>query len=55
MDDRAFNIISLNIKDLQISHIQDCLSAYKTWTELAKVCQGIGANGGMIICSGSGQ
>jgi len=50
-DDQAFTTISLNIKDSQISHIQDATTAYKASVALKEVQQGIGTNGRMILMS----
>jgi len=43
-DDQAFTIITLNIKDSQLPHIQDATTAYKAWVALKEVHQGIGTN-----------
>ena len=48
-DDQAFTIITLNIKDSQIPHIQDATTAYKAWIALKEVHQGIGTNGRMVL------
>jgi len=45
MNDQAFTIISLNIRDSQIPHIQSARNAKDAWEALAKVHQGIGSNG----------
>jgi len=42
-------IISLNICNSQIPHIQAATSAKEAWEALAKVHQGIGSNGGMVL------
>jgi len=49
IDDQAFTIISLNIRDSQIPHIQAATSAKEAWEALAKVHQGIGSNGRMVL------
>jgi len=48
-DNQAFTIITLNIKDSQIPHIQDCTTAKEAWNALKKVHQGIGANSRMVL------
>ena len=48
-NDPAFTIITLNIKDSQIAHIQDATTAYKAWIALTELHQGIGSNGRMIL------
>ena len=48
-DNQAFTIITLNIKDSQIPHIQDTTTAKKAWEALKEVHQGIGTNGRMIL------
>jgi len=48
-NDQAFTIISLNISDSQIPHIQTASSAKEAWESLAKVHQGIGSNGRMVL------
>ena len=48
-NDQAFTIISLNIRDSQIPHIQTASSAKEAWESLAKVHQGIGSNGRMVL------
>jgi len=48
-DDQAFTIITLNIKDSQIPHIQDATTAMEAWTFLKEVHQGIGTNGRMVL------
>src|SRR5437879_7301641 len=45
INDQAFTIISLNIRDSQIPHIQAATNAREAWDALAKVHQGIGSNG----------
>jgi len=37
VNDQAFTIISLNIRDSQIPHIQSARNAKETWDELAKI------------------
>ena len=49
INDQAFTIISLNIRDSQIPHIQAATSAKEAWEALAKVHQGIGSNGRMVL------
>jgi len=49
INDQAFTIISLNIRDSQIPHIQAATSAKVAWEALAKVHQGIGSNGRMVL------
>jgi len=48
-DDQAFTIITLNIKDSQIPHIQDATTAKAAWPSLREVHQGIGTNGRMVL------
>jgi len=48
-DDQAFTIITLNIKDSQIPHIQDATTASAAWASLKEVYQGIGTNGRMVL------
>ena len=48
-DNQAFTIITLNIKDSQIPHIQRCGTSKEAWEALRKVHQGIGANGRMVL------
>jgi len=51
-DDQAFTIITLNIKDSQIPHIQDATTAYKASVAPKEVHQGIGTNGRMELMQG---
>ena len=48
-DNQAFTIITLNIKDSQIPHIQRCSTAKEAWDALCEVHQGIGVNGRMVL------
>ena len=48
-DNQAFMIITLNIKDYQVPHIQDTTTVRKEWEPLKEVHQGIGTNGRMIL------
>ena len=48
-DNAAFTILTLNIKDLQITHIQKCGRAREAWDALRTFHQGIGASGRMIL------
>ena len=48
-DDQAFTIITLNIKDSQIPHIQNSRTAKEAWSALKEVHQGIGTNGRMVL------
>jgi len=48
-DDQAFTIITLNIKDSQIPHIQNTTTAKEAWAALKDVHQGIGTNGRMVL------
>ena len=48
-NDQAFTIICLNIRDSQIPHIQAASSVKEAWDALAKVHQGIGSNGLMVL------
>jgi len=49
INDQAFTLISLTIKDLQIPHIQPATSAKEAGESLAKVHQGIGSNGQRVL------
>ena len=48
-DYQAFTIITLNIKDSQIPHIQDAKTAKEAWVSLEEVHQVIGTNGRMVL------
>ena len=48
-DDQAFTIITLNIKDSQIPHMQNATTAKEAWTALKEVHQGIGLNRKMVL------
>jgi len=48
-DDQAFTIITLNIKDSQISYNQDATTTKEAWTALKVVHQGIRMNGRMVL------
>ena len=48
-DNAAFTILTLNIKDSQITHIQECGTAKDAWDTLRVVHQGIGASGRMVL------
>ena len=48
-DDQAFTIITLNIKDSQIPHIQDATTAKEAWASLKEVHEGIGTIGRMVL------
>jgi len=48
-DNAAFTILTLNIKDSQITHIQECVTAKEAWDALKIVHQGIGASGRMVL------
>jgi len=49
INDWAFTIIALNIKDSQIPHIEASTNAKEPWEALAKVHQGIRSNGRMVL------
>jgi len=49
INDQAFTIISLNIRESQIPHIQGANNTREAWEALAKVHQGIGSNGWMLL------
>ena len=49
MNDQAFTIISRNIRDSQIPHIQTARNAKEDWEALAKVHQGIGSNRRIVL------
>jgi len=48
-DNAAFTILTLNVKDSRITHIQECTSAKEAWEALRTVHQGIGASGRMVL------
>jgi len=48
-DNAAFTILTLNVKDSQITDIQECTSAKEAWEALRTVHQGIGASGRMVL------
>ena len=48
-DNQAYTIITLNIKDSQIPHIQRCNTAKEAWDALREVHQGIDVNGRMVL------
>jgi len=48
-DNAAFTILTLNVKDSQITHIQECSTAKQAWESLRIVHQGIGASGRMVL------
>ena len=48
-DNAAFTILTLNIKDLQITYIQECGTAREAWDALQSVYQVIGACGRMVL------
>ena len=48
-DNAAFTILTLNVKDSQITHIQECSTAKEAWEALRTVHQGIGASGRMVL------
>jgi len=48
-DNAAFTILTLNVKDSQITHIQECSTAKEAWDDLQVVHQGIGASGCMVL------
>jgi len=48
-DDQAFTIITLNIKDSQIPHIQNATTSREAWAALKEVHQGIATNGRMVL------
>ena len=48
-DNAAFTILTLNVRDSQITHIQECSKAKEAWEALRIVHQGIGASGRMVI------
>ena len=48
-DNQAVTIITLNVRDSQIPHIQRCKTAKEAWDALQEVHQGIGANGRMVL------
>jgi len=48
-DNAAFTILTLNVKDPQITHIQECNTAKEAWDALQVVHPGIGASGGMVL------
>jgi len=48
-DNAAFTILTLNVRDSQITHIQECVTAKAAWEALRIVHQGIGASGRMVL------
>ena len=48
-DNAAFTILTLNVKDSQITHIQECGTTKEAWDSLRIVHQGIGASGRMVL------
>jgi len=48
-DNATFTILTLNVKDSQITHIQGCSIAKEAWDALQVVHQGIGANRCMVL------
>jgi len=48
-DNAAFTILTLNVKDSQITQIQECSTAKEAWEALRTVHQGIGATGRMVL------
>jgi len=48
-DNAAFTILTLNVKDSQITHIPECSTAKQAWEWLRIVDQGIGASGRMVL------
>ena len=48
-DNQAFTIITLNIKDSQIPHIQRCSTAKEAWDALREVHRGIGVTSRMVL------
>ena len=48
-DNQAYTIITLNIKDSQIPHSQQCNTAKEAWDTLCQVHQEIGVNGRMVL------
>ena len=48
-DNAAFTILTLNIKDSQITHIQECSTAKEAWDALWTVHQEIGAPGRIVL------
>ena len=48
-DNAAFSTLTLNVKDSQITHIQECGTAKAAWEALRVIHQGIGASGRMVL------
>ena len=48
-DNQAFTIITTNLRDSQIPHIQKCVMGKQAWDELRAVHQGIGAKSRMVL------
>ena len=48
-DNAAFTILTLNVKDSQITHILECSTAKEAWEAIRTVHQGIGATGRMVL------
>jgi len=48
-DNAALILLTLNIKDSQITHVRECTTAKVAWDILKHVHQGIGASGRMVL------
>jgi len=48
-DNATFTILTLNVKDSQITHIQECSTAKQAWDSFRTVHQGIGASGRLVL------
>ena len=48
-DNAAFTILTLNVRDSQITHIQECATAKAAWEALRIMHQGIGASSRMVL------
>ena len=48
-DNAAFTMLTLNVKDSQITHIQECSTAKQAWGSLCIIHHGIGASGRMVL------
>ena len=48
-DNAAFTIITLYVRDSQITHIQECVTALEAWEGLRIVHQRTGTSGRMVL------
>jgi len=48
-DNAAPTILTLNVRDSRITHIEECETAKEAWEALRIVHQGIGVSGHMVL------